>query len=45
MEIKLEPASPYIQLPLSPAPSQCESNRLDSLVETNSISSLCDFKV
>ncbi|XP_071855860.1 bZIP_ATF6 domain-containing protein ATf6 isoform X3 [Bombus fervidus] len=44
MEIKLEPASPYIQLPLSPAPSQCESNRLDSLVETNSISSLCDFK-
>ncbi|XP_033353514.1 cyclic AMP-dependent transcription factor ATF-6 alpha isoform X2 [Bombus vosnesenskii] len=44
MEIKLEPASPYIQLPLSPASSQCESNRLDSLVETNSISSICDFK-
>ncbi|CAK9810656.1 Cyclic AMP-dependent transcription factor ATF-6 alpha [Anthophora plagiata] len=44
MEIKLEPTSPYIQLPVSPAPSYSEFNRLDSQIETNSATSLCDFK-
>ncbi|CAK9821710.1 Cyclic AMP-dependent transcription factor ATF-6 alpha [Anthophora retusa] len=44
MKIKLEPASPYIQLPVSPAPSYSEFNRLDSQIETNSATSLCDFK-
>ncbi|KOC65920.1 hypothetical protein WH47_12719 [Habropoda laboriosa] len=45
MEIKLEPVSPYIQLPLSPASSYSESNRLDPQIETNSTTSLCEFKV
>ncbi|XP_026669739.1 cyclic AMP-dependent transcription factor ATF-6 alpha [Ceratina calcarata] len=44
MDIKLEPVSPYVQLPLSPALSQCESNKLDSQVEINSTTSLSDFK-
>lgn len=47
MEIKLEPATPYVQLPLSPALSYSESNKsnkLDSPIETNSIGSLCNFK-
>ncbi|CAL7948068.1 unnamed protein product [Xylocopa violacea] len=47
MEIKLEPATPYVQLPLSPALSCSESNKsnkLDSQIETNSIASLCNFK-
>ncbi|XP_043254486.1 cyclic AMP-dependent transcription factor ATF-6 alpha [Colletes gigas] len=44
MEIKLEPASPYVQLPLSPALSHSESSRYELQVETDSVSPLCDFK-
>ena len=45
VRIKLEPTSPYIQLPLSPASSQNECYRPDSQVETSSNLSTCSFKV
>ncbi|XP_017757301.1 PREDICTED: cyclic AMP-dependent transcription factor ATF-6 alpha [Eufriesea mexicana] len=44
MEIKLEPASPYMQLPLSPTTNNCESDKLNSQIKTNSIASFHDFK-
>ncbi|KZC07838.1 PREDICTED: cyclic AMP-dependent transcription factor ATF-6 alpha [Dufourea novaeangliae] len=42
MEIKLEPVSPYVQLPLSPALSHSESSR--SEVDADSVNFLCNFK-
>ncbi|XP_076182946.1 bZIP_ATF6 domain-containing protein ATf6 isoform X1 [Ptiloglossa arizonensis] len=44
LEIKLEPSSPYVQLPLSPASSHSESSRSESQVEIDSVAPLCDFK-
>ncbi|XP_076675280.1 bZIP_ATF6 domain-containing protein ATf6 isoform X1 [Andrena cerasifolii] len=44
VEIKLEPASPYLQLPLSPEPTHSESSRFESQVEVDSVTSLCDLK-
>nr|XP_031848384.1 cyclic AMP-dependent transcription factor ATF-6 alpha isoform X1 [Nomia melanderi]XP_031848385.1 cyclic AMP-dependent transcription factor ATF-6 alpha isoform X1 [Nomia melanderi]XP_031848386.1 cyclic AMP-dependent transcription factor ATF-6 alpha isoform X1 [Nomia melanderi] len=43
-EIKLEPASPYMQLPLSPVSSHSESSTSESQMEVDSVISLCDFK-
>lgn len=45
VKIKLEPISPYVQLPLSPPSSQSECYRPDSQVETSSNVSICNFKV
>lgn len=45
VRIKLEPTSPYIQLPLSPVLSQSECYRPDSQIETSSNVSTCNFKV
>lgn len=45
VRIKLEPTSPYVQLPLSPASSQSECYRPDSQVEISSNVSTCNFKV
>ncbi|XP_034194358.1 bZIP_ATF6 domain-containing protein ATf6 isoform X1 [Osmia lignaria lignaria] len=44
IEIKLEPMSPHIELPLSPIPSHSESNKLDGQMETNHVATLYDFK-
>lgn len=45
MEIKLEPASPYVQLPLSPESIYIESNKVDAKVERGPINARCNFKV
>lgn len=45
VEIKLEPMSPCIELPLSPIQNQSESNKLDGQMETTPVTTLSDFKV
>lgn len=45
MEIKLEPASPYMQLPMSPTINNHESDKPNSQIKTNSVASFHDFKV
>ncbi|XP_053987006.1 cyclic AMP-dependent transcription factor ATF-6 alpha isoform X1 [Hylaeus volcanicus] len=44
MEIKLEPASPYVHLPLSPALSHSESSTSESQMEIDSVTPGNDFK-
>nr|XP_012152167.1 PREDICTED: cyclic AMP-dependent transcription factor ATF-6 alpha isoform X2 [Megachile rotundata] len=44
IEIKLEPMSPYVQLPLSPIPNQLESNKLDAQIENSFVTSSYDLK-
>ncbi|XP_076654260.1 bZIP_ATF6 domain-containing protein ATf6 isoform X2 [Halictus rubicundus] len=43
-EVKLEPRSPPVQLPLSPESSHSESSRSELQIEPDSALSFCDFK-